>query len=96
MAVLVGWESINRLFNPQLVEYLGVVMAAGFIGLLGNEVIAIYRIRVGQQIGSAALIADGYHARTDGFTSLAVIIAAVGVVLGFPQADPIVGLAITA
>jgi cation diffusion facilitator family transporter len=94
-AVLVAWESINRLFNPQEIDYLGVVIAAGFIGFLGNEIIAIYRIRVGREIGSAALIADGYHARTDGFTSLAVVVAAVGVMLGFPQADPLVGLAIT-
>lgn len=94
-AVLVFWESIQRLISPQPIDHLGVVMAAGFIGFLGNEIIAIYRIRVGRQIGSAALIADGYHARTDGFTSLAVIVAAIGVLLGFPQADPIVGLAIT-
>ena len=94
-AVLVFWESIQRLISPQPIGHLGIVMVAGFIGFLGNEAIAIYRIRVGRQIGSAALIADGYHARTDGFTSLAVIVAVIGVLLGFPQADPIVGLAIT-
>jgi cation diffusion facilitator family transporter len=94
-AVLVGWESISRLLNPQKLEHLWIVMAAGFIGFLGNELIAMYRIRVGREIGSAALVADGYHARTDGFTSLAVVAAAVGVLLGFAQADPLVGLAIT-
>lgn len=94
-AVLAGWESINRLVNPQPISNLGLVMAAGVIGFAGNELVASYRIRVGRRIGSAALIADGYHARTDGFTSLAVVIGAIGVLLGFPQADPIVGLLIT-
>lgn len=94
-AVLAGWESVDRLFNPQDVDYLGLVAAAGIVGFIGNEVVAIYRIRIGRQIGSAALIADGYHARTDGLTSLAVLLGAIGVGLGFPAADPIVGLLIT-
>jgi cation diffusion facilitator family transporter len=63
---------------------------------LGNEAVAIFRIRVGRQIGSAALIADGYHARTDGWTSLAVLVGAIGVWLGYPLADPVVGLLIAA
>jgi cation diffusion facilitator family transporter len=71
------------------------VAAAGLIGFVGNEAVAVFRIRVGREINSAALIADGYHARTDGLTSLAVVIGAVGVWLGFPLADPIVGLLIT-
>ena len=72
-------------------------MAAGFFGFLGNKIVASFtRIRVGKEIGSAALVADGYHARTDGFTSLAVVFGAFGVMLGFPLADPIVGLLITA
>ena len=70
-------------------------MAAGIIGFAGNEAVAIYRIRVGRQIGSAALVADGVHARTDGFTSLAVVVGAIGVMLGFPLADPIVGILIS-
>jgi cation diffusion facilitator family transporter len=94
-ALLAGWESINRLINPHPISNLGLVMAAGVIGFAGNELVANYRIRVGKRIGSAALIADGYHARTDGFTSLAVVFGAIGVLLGFPQADPIVGLLIT-
>ena len=69
--------------------------AAGIVGFLGNEAVAIFRIRVGREINSAALIADGYHARTDGLTSLAVVVGAIGVWLGFPLADPVVGLLIT-
>ncbi len=74
---------------------LGWVALAGVIGFLGNEAVAVFRIRVGRAIESAALVADGYHARVDGLTSLAVVLGAFGVWLGFPLADPIVGLAIT-
>lgn len=94
-AVLAAKESIDRLFNPQDVERLGLVAAAAIIGFIGNEIVAVYRIRVGRTIGSAALIADGYHARTDGLTSLAVLFGAIGVAMGFPAADPIIGLLIT-
>ena len=94
-AILAGWESIRRLIDPQPVENLWLVAAAGVIGMIGNELVAIYRIRVGREIGSAALIADGQHARTDGLTSLAVVLGAIGVALGFPAADPIIGLMIT-
>ena len=94
-AVFAGYEAINRLINPQSITLVGWVAAAGVIGFLGNEAVAVFRIRVGREINSAALIADGYHARTDGFTSLAVVAGAVGVWLGFPLADPIVGLLIT-
>lgn len=95
-AVLAAWQSTVRLFNPQPLENLWWVLAAGVIGFAGNEIVAVYRIRVGQKIGSAALVADGVHARTDGFTSLAVVFGAVGVMLGFPLADPIIGLLISA
>ncbi len=95
-AIIAGYESISRLFNPQEIRNLWAVALASLIGLAGNEAVAYYRIRVGRQIGSAALVADGYHAAVDGLTSLAVLIGAVGVWLGYPLADPIVGLAITA
>ena len=94
-ALVAGYESIDRLFHPRLVEQLGWVIVAGVVGFLGNEAVAIFRIRVGREINSAALVADGYHARTDGMTSLAVVVGAVGVWLGFPLSDPVVGLLIT-
>ena len=87
-------QSILRLMDPQPISNLGWVAAAAVIGFLGNELVAIFRIRVGKQIGSAALVADGYHARTDGFTSLAVLAGVIGVWLGYPLFDPIVGLGI--
>lgn len=94
-AFLAGWESVQRLIEPREVENLGLVAAAGIIGFFGNEIVAIYRIRIGRQIGSAALVADGQHARIDGLTSLAVVVGAIGVAAGFPGADPIIGLLIT-
>lgn len=94
-AMVAGYESIVRLMHPRQVEYLWAVTAASVVGFLGNEAVAIFRIRVGKEIGSAALIADGYHARVDGWTSLAVLLGAGGVWLGYPLADPIVGLGIT-
>jgi len=95
-AVIAAVEAVRRLINPVPVEHLGWVALAGLIGFIGNELVALYRIRVGRSIGSAALVADGLHARTDGFTSLAVLIGAAGVAAGFPLADPLVGLVITA
>ena len=94
-AVIAGYESIHRLIAPEPLSNPWVVLIAGVLGFVGNELVAIYRIRVGRSIGSAALIADGVHARTDGFTSLAVVVGAIGVMLGFPLADPIIGLIIT-
>ena len=93
-SVLAGYEAIRRLLSPEPVGYLWAVVAAGVIGFAGNEIVARYRIRVGRQIGSAALVADGLHARTDGFTSLAVVVGAAGVALGLPWADPVIGLLI--
>src|SRR5215470_8895776 len=95
-AIIAAVESIRRLINPVPIEHVGWVAAAGLVGFIGNELVAVYRIRIGRRIGSAALIADGLHARTDGFTSLAVLFGAAGVALGYPLADPIVGLIITA
>jgi cation diffusion facilitator family transporter len=95
-ALLVGYEAIVRLVHPRPVAYLGIVAGASVVGFLGNEAVAIFRIRVGREIGSAALVADGYHARVDGWTSLAVLAGALGVWLGYPLADPVIGLLITA
>lgn len=89
-------QSILKIMDPQPITNLGWVAAAGVIGFLGNELVALFRIRVGREIGSAALIADGNHARADGFTSLAVVAGTVGVWLGYPLFDPIVGLGIGA
>jgi len=94
-ALLAGYESIRRFFEPQSVVNLLWVLIAGVIGFAGNELVAVYRIRVGRRIKSAALVADGVHARTDGFTSLAVVVGVIGIWLGFPLADPIVGLVIS-
>jgi cation diffusion facilitator family transporter len=94
-SVLAAYEAIDRLLNPHGVSHLWAVAGAALVGFLGNEIVARYRINVGRRIGSAALVADGLHARTDGFTSLAVLIGAGGVALGWQWADPIVGLLIT-
>lgn len=94
-AALAGYEAVTRLVHPHDVDYLVLVACAGLIGFAGNELVARYRIKVGREIGSAALVADGLHARTDGLTSLAVLIGAGGVAVGLPAADPIIGLVIT-
>jgi cation diffusion facilitator family transporter len=94
-AALAAAAAVDRLLHPVKVSYLPWVAVAAVIGFIGNEWVARYRIRVGRAIGSAALVADGLHARTDGFTSLAVLIGAAGAALGWPLADPIVGLVIT-
>ena len=94
-AVLAGWEAVRRLLDPAPVHNLGWVALAGLVGFVGNEAVAAYRIREGKAIGSAALVADGHHARTDGLTSLAVLVGAAGVAMGWTWADPVVGLLIT-
>jgi len=94
-AIVAGYESIDRFFNPQDISHLWAVAIASVIGFVGNEGVAIFRIRVGRRIGSAALIADGQHARVDGWTSLAVLVGVLGVWLGYPLADPVIGLIIT-
>ena len=94
-AVAAGYESVHRFFHPVTVSHLYAVMFASVVGCVGNEVAAIIRIRVGKEIESAALIADGHHARVDGLASLAVLFGALGVKLGYPLADPIVGILIT-
>jgi cation diffusion facilitator family transporter len=94
-AVFAAVEAVDRLRHPTELDHVGVVLAAGVIGFLGNEAVAVYRTRTGRRIGSAALVADGLHARTDGLTSLGVVLGAVAVWAGFARADAIVGLLIT-
>lgn len=93
-AIEVFYQSFQKLIAPEPMRELGWVAAAAIIGFLGNEGVALLRIRVGREIGSAALVADGLHARTDGFTSLGVLIGTIGVALGLPWADPLIGLLI--
>jgi cation diffusion facilitator family transporter len=95
-AIVAGYQSVDRLLHPQPVQHLWAVVTASIIGFAGNELVAVFRIRVGRQIKSAALVTDGYHARVDGLTSLGVLFGAVGVWFGYPLADPFVGLLITA
>ena len=94
-AVLAAYEAVRRLADPQELDHLGLLALAGVIGFLGNELVARYRITVGREIGSAALVADGLHARTDGFTSLGVVLSAAAAWAGFARADAIIGLLIT-
>ncbi|HET7090159.1 MAG TPA: cation diffusion facilitator family transporter [Anaerolineae bacterium] len=93
-ALIVLVESIQKMIHPQPIAHLGWVAAAAIIGFAGNEIVALFRIRIGRQINSTALVADGLHSRADGFTSLGVLAGALGVALGFPVADPLVGIAI--
>lgn len=95
-AALIIWESVRALLQPRELTHLGWVLAAALIGAAGNEAVAIYRIRAGRRIGSAALIAEGQHARTDALTSLAVIVGVAGAWMGLPELDAIVGLVIAA
>lgn len=95
-AAFAAIEAIDRLTSPRPLGYAGWVLAAGLIGFVGNEAVAEYRIRVGRRIGSAALVADGYHARTDGLTSLGVVASAIGSFAGVDELDAVAGLAITA
>ena len=94
-AIVVAWESVDRLIHPQEIQHIPVLIGAGIVGFIGNELVALYRIRVGKEIGSAALVADGHHARADGLTSIAVAVGAIGVWMGFERADPIVGILVS-
>lgn len=94
-ALVAGYESYRKFLHPQALSNVGWVIAAAIVGFLGNEAVAVFRIRIGKEIGSAALVADGHHARADGITSLAVLIGAVGSLFGYPIIDPIVGMVIT-
>jgi cation diffusion facilitator family transporter len=88
-------ESVDRLINPQHLTHLWALAGAGVIGFLGNEVAAFVRLRAGRRLQSPALVADGYHARTDGIVSLAVVASAIFVALGAPIADPLIGMIVT-
>lgn len=93
-AGLIIWESVDALIDPRPLTNLWWVFAAGMVGAAGNELVAVYRIRTGKRIGSAALIAEGQHARADGLTSIAVVVGVIGVWLGLERADAIVGFGI--
>ncbi len=95
-AIITAYESVERFYHPQPLHHLGALAIAALVGLTGNEIVAVFRIRVGREINSAALIADGYHAMADGLVSLAVLLSAVGVSLGYSWTDPAIGLVITA
>ncbi|MEM1290582.1 MAG: cation diffusion facilitator family transporter [Cyanobacteria bacterium P01_H01_bin.162] len=95
-ALVTAYESIERFYHPQPIDHLGALAIAALIGFVGNELVALFRIKVGQEINSAALIADGKHAMADGWVSLAVLISAIGVAWGYAWADPVIGLVITA
>jgi cation diffusion facilitator family transporter len=88
-------ESVDRLINPQHLTHLWALAGAGLIGFLGNEAAAVVRLRVGRRLLSPALVADGFHARTDGFVSLAVVASAIFVALGLQIADPLIGMVVT-
>jgi cation diffusion facilitator family transporter len=94
-AVAAGIEAVRHLANPRPIDHVGLVLVAGVVGFAGNEAVATYRIRVGRRIGSAALVADGLHARTDGITSLGVVVSATAALAGFDRADAVVGILIT-
>jgi cation diffusion facilitator family transporter len=89
------WQAVERLINPEPLSHLGVLALAGVVGFAGNEVAAYVRLRAGRRLHSAALVADGYHARTDGLVSLAVVASAVVVALGLQVGDPLIGLLVT-
>jgi cation diffusion facilitator family transporter len=94
-ACVAFYEAVSRLINPQHLSHLWALAAAGIVGFAGNEVAAQVRLRAGRRLESAALLADGHHARVDGLVSLGVVASALAVALGAQLADPLIGLAIT-
>jgi cation diffusion facilitator family transporter len=93
-AALIIWESVGRLIEPRLIDHIPWVIAAGLVGAAGNEFVARYRVKVGREFGSEALIADGQHARSDALTSLAVVVAGIGAAFGAAWVDPIAGIVV--
>jgi len=94
-ALLALQQVTEKLVNPSTPRHLGAVLVAGVIGVVGNEVAAVIRWRAGRRLDSPALIADGHHARADGYVSAGIIVGALFIALGFPIADPVIGLLIT-
>src|SRR5215216_1568636 len=94
-AVAAGWESVVKLMNGDAPSHVWISMAAALVGVAGNEAVALYKIRVGKEVHSASLVADGLHSRIDGLASLGAFVGLAGVALGYDRADPIAGLAIT-
>ena len=94
-ALVAGYEAIYRLIHPQSLDYLGALAVAGILGFVGNELAAQVRLRAGRKLNSPALVADGNHARADGYVSLGVVASAALVAIGIEAADPLIGLGIT-
>ena len=94
-ALVTAYESVERFYHPEPIHHIGALAIAALIGFIGNEIVAVFRIRVGREIDSAALVADGQHALADGLVSLAVLVSAIGVGSGYAWVDPLVGLVIT-
>jgi len=94
-ACVAAFQAVDRLINPEDIDHLLALAIAGVIGFVGNELAAVIRLRAGRRLESPALVADGYHARTDGLVSLAVVATAIVVALGLQAADPLIGLVIT-
>jgi len=94
-ACVAAFQAVDRLINPQEIDHLLALALAGAVGFIGNEIAAVIRLRAGQRLESPALVADGYHARTDGLVSLAVVASAIVVALGFDAGDPLIGLVIS-
>jgi cation diffusion facilitator family transporter len=94
-ACVAAFQAVERLIDPRDIDHLLALALAGVVGFIGNELAALTRLRAGRRLGSPALVADGYHARTDGLVSLAVVAGAAAVALGVPVADPLIGLVIS-
>lgn len=95
-ACIAAYEAVQRLIHPRHLDYLLPLAAAGLVGFIGNEIAARVRLRAGERLDSPALVADGHHARVDGFVSLGVVVSAAVVALGVKIADPLIGIGITA
>ena len=95
-AAVAAVAAVDRLLHPEHLDHVVALAIAGLLGFAGNELAARVRLRAGARLASPALVADGQHARVDGFVSLGVVASAAVVALGFERADPLIGLAISA